>query len=1172
MTPEGFVKTGYVTVSSSPGTGSFPVYKKLTGKYAKFYTMTSNGKSWKPIGQHVTVENASGTVKKLEAFLKTNKKAKTPAPAKAPSPAKAKTPSPAKAKSPSPKPYVMTNLKFGSYDREVYKKNGDYYYYSASGMPMKLALSTLVKKPNGSSVKVSNLTIAKATSPLSINNINLNKNTGDYYYKGTKNKVPIMTMIKKSNGTLSKAVNLQIAYLEKQFANMTKKAVSPNKNTGFFTATGHPVKMKNSNAYYKPGNHPYWIPLKTKDALLYKTTTGGKVGTLGEYLNDPVAFTAKAKSPNKANAMAGYTKTNLKTAASSMNVYKKNDEYYYVKNGQPQKLGQSVKVKNPSGNLTHVRWINGYTKTNLKFASHNVYKKNGDYYYSNLYSGEKPYKLSNVTMLTKPNGTQMKVSNLSKNGKKYTRLNDLVWYNYDGQKYDVYYTNESGKFRAYYKKSGSYIEFSTLGNGVYRSSDTEKKYMLTIKGYLLTNKAYTPTGLSSTNGKNVYKHLDGSLVIKNGAKYIGKFKGKTAAEAALGIVKAPKPIAALVTSSGAAVAPAASAPPAVISVTLVPVVKPGPDHVKARVSEFTAAVEKVAKRLKKLQEATGGTNNKNTNYKNLCLKSNGMAYMKRSNTLRYKYSKISGSLTSGSWKSVITNPKFTYDTYDFKLSYSQYLAHQQLLFTYGRNVNSFENVRLSDMMDLNWFAAQDKYIRSLGVREIFTISGYSFNGDSWAHAYLDGTFDYSRFRTSVGSLGGTYFAFFFQARDFYKINTGDIMKDYNETVTRVKNDKDNENIKSIIHMFINDLNEIIRKSPSVTRAFIVFRGNKDDKYLAGAVNNLYTTERFCSASVSGGKAVDAFAGGHELQRITILKGSKCLLMFGITQVPGEWEILLPRGSTYQVVKKRQNMKTLANTNLCSTHQARSLRNLTDVVLLGTVEEAKTAVAVPVEVHPTTNAHVMQKYIKNWPVTITGILGKGGMGVVYQGTNTNLKKNVAIKFQKKSINSNTEKKALKKLAGLNIAPKFYKNKNIIANNYLHSEAPKVQVGNQVSVMESNLIKGPALKKWFTGAPIPKDIANKVKNAVSKMHSRGVIHGNLHRDNIIISNSNKKAYIIDFGRALVTNNSFNSPNHANAVLKSMGTAGKSHGKNTVTTPNGVFHFFNGKFLKGLKVANS
>jgi predicted Ser/Thr protein kinase len=1014
-TPVGFVKTGYVT--AIPGGYPTAVYKKITGKYAKFYA--GSGKSvGTPLSQETTlVKNASGTVKKLGAFLKANKKAKTPAPAKAPSPTKAK--------SPALGPYVKTNFKFGSYNKDVYKKNGEYYYYSSTGIPTLLGKEKFIKKPNGSMASLASL--------------------------------------------------------------------------------------------------------------------------------------------NKANAMAGYTKTNLKIG--SLNVYKKNGDYYYKKtNGQPQKLGHASKVTKPNGTTKPIKMLN-YNKTNLKFGNKNVYKnKSGNHYITNIYASNKPIKLAGNAVLTKPNGTSVNISNLSKTG-KYTRLGDMMYFNDP-----VYYNVEGGKIKVYYKKAGSYIQFASLSSSIYKSTDTTFSKPIKIKDYLDSNNAYIPTGLSSTNGKNVYKHLDGTLSVKNGAKYTGKFKGKHSAEAMLGISKVPKaPVSAFKAAAAKPVTPAA-APPVVLSVTLVPVVKPGPDHVKAKVSEFTEAVEKVVKRLKKLQEATGGTHNKNINAKNLCSKGNGMAFMKRSNTLRYKYSKISGSLTSGSWKSVITNPKFTYDTYELKLSYSQYLAHQQLLFTYGRNVNSFENVRLSDMMDLNWFAAQDKYIRSLGVREIFTISGYSYNGDQWAHTYLDGRFDYNRFRTSVGNLGGTYFAFFFQARDFYKINTGDILKDYNETVTRVKNDKDNENIKSIIHMFINDLNEIIRKAPSVTRTFIVFRGNKDDKYLTGAVNNLYTTERFCSASVSGGKAVDSFASGHELQRITILKGSKCLLMFGITQVPGEWEILLPRGSTYQIVKRRQNMKTLENTNLCGTYQARSLKYLTDVVLLGTVEEAKTAVAVPVEVHPTTNAHVMQKYIKNWPVTITGILGKGGMGVVYQGTNTNLKKNVAIKFQKKSINSNTEKKALKKLAGLNIAPKFYKNKNIVANNYLHSEAPKVQVGNQVSVMESNLIKGPALKKWFTGTPIPKDIANKVKNAVSKMHSRGVIHGNLHRDNIIISNSNKRAYIIDFGRALVTNNSFNSPNHANAVLKTKGTLGKSHGKNTVTTPNGVFHFFNGKFINGLRVANS
>jgi len=968
-TPVGFVKTGYVTASSAPGSSSVHVYKKLGGKYMKFYTI-SGGKPASYVSKLFPVKNASGTVKQLGAFLKANKKAKALSPAKAKSPAKANVMA----------GYTKTNVTYGG--KVIYKKNGEYYL---SGMPpVLLGKEKFITKPNGSIASLASLN--------------------------------------------------------------------------------------------------------------------------------------KAKTP--VNAMAGYTKTNLK--AGAFNVYKKNGDYFYKKaNGQPQKLGQAAKVTKPGGITTHLKMLN-YNKTSLKYGSMNVYKNAaGNYYYTHIYvTNNKPIKIEDNSMIKKPNGTLMKVSNLPKTV-TYKRLGDMVYFGNP-----VYYNVEGGKIKAYYKKADSYIQIVNLNNSIYKPTDTALSKPIKIKAYLR------------------------------------KLEKKLGLETLL---------------SGAVVAPAAAAapPPAIITVTLVPIVKPGPDHIKAKVSEFTAAVDKVAKRLKKLQEVTGGTSNKNTNYKNLCSKGNGMAYMKRSNTLHYKYSKISGSLRSGGWKSIIKKPEFTYATYDLKLSYAQYLAHQQLLFNYGRNVNSFENVRLSDMMDLNWFAAQDKYIRSLSTREIFTIGGYSYNGDTWSHAYLDGTFNYNTFRSSVSKLEGTYFAFFFQARDFYKINTGDILKDYDETVIRVKDDKNNENIKSIIHMFINDLNEIIRKAPSVTRAFILFRGNKDDKYLTGAVNNTYTTERFCSASVAGSVA-RLFASGHELQRITVMKGSKCLLMFGITQVSGEWEILLPRGSTYQVVKKRQNLKSISQVaNMCGGYQGggESIRNLTDVVLLGTVEDAKAVEAVPVEVHPATNVHVMQRYIENWPVTITGVLGKGGMGVVYQGTNTSLMKNVAIKFQKKSINSNTEKAALKKLFGLKITPKFYKNMNIVANNYLHAQTPKVKVGNQMSVMESNLIKGSPLKKWYTGAPVPKDIGNAVKNAISKMHSRGVIHGNLHSNNIIISNSNKRAYIIDFGKALVTNGSFTTPQNANNKLKTLGKPGLQHyGKNTVITPNGASHFFNGPFLKRLKVANS
>jgi len=482
-TPVGFVKTGYVTAGSAPGASSVPVYKKLGGKYMKFYTI-SGGKPTTDISQQFPVKNASGTVKKLGAFLK----------------AKAKTPT-----APSP---------------------------------------------------------AKAKSPLSVNNLNQNKNTGNYYYKGTKNKVPYTTMLKKSNGTLSKAISLQIAYIEKKTANMSKAATSPNKNTGFFTATGHPIKMKNSNAYYKPPTLGTWIPLKSNTTILYKTSTGGKVGTLGEYLKDPTAFAAKAKSP--VNTMAGYTKTNLKIGA--LNVYKKNSDYFYKKtNGQPQKLGQASKVTKPNGTSKPIKVLN-YNKTNLKFGSMNVYKNAaGNYYYTNLYTANKPHKMGKNLEVTKPNGTKASLASLNVGAGQgqYHRMTGMVT-----KVNPVYYRIEpNGKVRFYYNVNDIYNNISPSYE-IFKDTDTAFAHPFKVGDYFQqSNNVYKNTG-KTAGGKVVYKHkhMSDVLAIKNGNKYLHTFQGKKAVEKNLGIVKVPKATAAK------AVTPVA-APPVVVTVTLVPVLR-----------------------------------------------------------------------------------------------------------------------------------------------------------------------------------------------------------------------------------------------------------------------------------------------------------------------------------------------------------------------------------------------------------------------------------------------------------------------------------------------------------------------------------------------------------------------------------------------------------------------
>ena len=371
--------------------------------------------------------------------------------------------------------------------------------------------------------------------------------------------------------------------------------------------------------------------------------------------------------------------------------------------------------------------------------------------------------------------------------------------------------------------------------------------------------------------------------------------------------------------------------------TLVPVIKPGPDHVKAAGSAYVDLIKKMSDTIA-LAYKNANLNNKNNvnNYKNYVAKKGQMGFASASATIKmtYKFSHLTD------WKASLNTPRLNYLKGEFAFSYSQYIMHQQLLFFYGRNVNTFSDIRIHDIIDVKWMVAQDKYIRNLSSRELLTVYGYSYHGDTWAHAYLEKRLNVPKFKTEINSY--EFFPFYFQARDFYKLKSGTAETDYAAVIARVKSETDRNNIFSIINMWINELNLIIKKSPTVTQTFITFRGQKDEKYLDGAVDNIYTTERFCSTSVKGSVAI-GFAAGNSYQRISILKGSKCLLMFGVTKFTNEFEVLIPRGSTYQVQKKRTNVTNVAggaNLNTPAT-AGRTMKNLTDILLVGSPEIAST---------------------------------------------------------------------------------------------------------------------------------------------------------------------------------------------------------------------------------------
>jgi eukaryotic-like serine/threonine-protein kinase len=132
--------------------------------------------------------------------------------------------------------------------------------------------------------------------------------------------------------------------------------------------------------------------------------------------------------------------------------------------------------------------------------------------------------------------------------------------------------------------------------------------------------------------------------------------------------------------------------------------------------------------------------------------------------------------------------------------------------------------------------------------------------------------------------------------------------------------------------------------------------------------------------------------------------------------------------------------------------------------------------------------------------ILSMIGKGGMGEVYLGTDTRLGRSVAIKVSSREFNDRFEReaRAISTLNHPNICTLY-------------------DVGPNYLVMEH--IEGETLSKIIGRGPLPLDkalsYAVQIVDALAAAHAKGVIHRDLKPSNIIIARNGVK--VLDFGLA-------------------------------------------------------
>jgi serine/threonine protein kinase len=135
-----------------------------------------------------------------------------------------------------------------------------------------------------------------------------------------------------------------------------------------------------------------------------------------------------------------------------------------------------------------------------------------------------------------------------------------------------------------------------------------------------------------------------------------------------------------------------------------------------------------------------------------------------------------------------------------------------------------------------------------------------------------------------------------------------------------------------------------------------------------------------------------------------------------------------------------------------------------------------------------------------PYAIQSMIGKGGMGEVYLGTDTRLGRPVAIKTSAFGFDDRFEREA----------------RAISALNHPHI-CTLYDVGPNYLVME--FVEGSTLAKILERGPLPLDkalaYAVQIVDALAAAHAKGIIHRDLKPGNVIVTKNGVK--VLDFGLA-------------------------------------------------------
>lgn len=248
--------------------------------------------------------------------------------------------------------------------------------------------------------------------------------------------------------------------------------------------------------------------------------------------------------------------------------------------------------------------------------------------------------------------------------------------------------------------------------------------------------------------------------------------------------------------------------------------------------------------------------------------------------------------------------------------------------------------------DKEWINAQNNFITSLSPEEIHTLRCHTYDGDIIANYFLrtgsiedhidnicrdtrkDDTIIISK---KDSETARDFILFYYQISYFIKKEVSNMNKIQIEEY--IKDNYPKFDWNKILRKYVQDIGKIFKKAPKVVNEFVVYRGVYDDHHLSKSHKGRFPSSTITSVSLDCQTAI-AYAGRNCcIQRIRLCKGTKAILLEGISMFSDDCEVLLPFNTTYNIDYARHEIKIYKIGAVCPTHPNSKTMIVTDLSVM-----------------------------------------------------------------------------------------------------------------------------------------------------------------------------------------------------------------------------------------------